>query len=186
MTGTAIILNGASSAGKSLIAAELLQWPGSNAIGTGFDDMLDRQAAENNGFFKRLSRHFDPRFRLNTFRRLHTEIVALLDEHRHVIVDTAIMEPAALADLADRLAERRAYLIGVKPPLSVSETWERQRGDRPIGQARKHYDLVHRHNTYDLLIDTSRLPPAEAASLILQHIAQHPPQALAALKQAAL
>lgn len=182
MKQTAIILNGASSAGKTLISTELFKCLGDKTLLTGFDDILDRQNAESN-FFSRLIQHFDRNFRTNTFRRLHTEILEHLQTGRNVIVETSIMEIVALRDLSDKLSDQQVFFIGIKPPLHISEKWEKQRGDRPIGQARKHYELIHQHGIYDLVMDTSQLTPVEAAEQILTHINKHKPFALRQLKQ---
>jgi chloramphenicol 3-O phosphotransferase len=94
-----------------------------------------------------------------------------------VIVDTAIMERRVLSDAAKSFAELNAYFIGVKPPLEVCERWEAQRGDRPKGQARKHYDLVHAHGQYDLLCDPGTMTPEQCAKSIIEMIDSKPPKA---------
>ncbi len=53
------------------------------------------------------------------------------------------MDSRALRDAAECFAPLDGLFVGLKPPLAVSEKWEAGRGDRPIGQARKHYDLIH-------------------------------------------
>ena len=182
MNPTAIILNGASSAGKSSIARELVPLLGKDTISTGFDDVLLRSRAAKKGLLQRFLRQRDPNERINVFRQLHAEVLHHLEQGKHVVVDTSIMESAAVEDLAKKLASHRAYFIGVKPPLSVSERWEKESGDRPIGQARKHYDLVHRYGEYDLVLDTSKMTPAEAAQLIVAHADEQLPAALAHLQ----
>lgn len=182
MKRTIIILNGASSAGKTIISNELFKLFLNKPVITGFDDILDRQNAQSS-FWDRLTRHLNSNFRVNTFRKLHEEILEHLEADCNVVVDTAIMENIVLKDLSDKLSDQQAFFIGVKPPLEISEKWEKQRGDRPIGQARKHYDLIHQHGIYDLVVDTSQLTPAEAAQQILTHIDKHKPFALRQLKQ---
>lgn len=52
-------------------------------------------------------------------------------------------------------------------PGDVAEQRERQRGDRAIGHARGHFDLVHRHGAYDIEIDTGVRSARECAEQIV-------------------
>jgi chloramphenicol 3-O phosphotransferase len=115
--------------------------------------------------------------RLKLFKQLHREAVASYRAGGPVIVDTALMDRRALLDAADCFAPLSGFLIGVKPPLTVSEQWEAARGDRAVGHARAHYDLIHAHGIYDLVLDPSQLTPEECAQSILARINSAPPQA---------
>jgi chloramphenicol 3-O phosphotransferase len=64
-----------------------------------------------------------------------------------------------------------AYLIGLRCPLEVLERRGRLRKDRTLGQARLQFDLIHRHTTYDLELDTSRLSSQECAQQIIARLA---------------
>jgi chloramphenicol 3-O phosphotransferase len=96
---------------------------------------------------------------------------------RNVIVDTAFMDRRALLDAAECFASLNGFLIGVKPPLEVSEKWEAARGDRNAGQARAHHDLIHAHGIYDLVLDPSQMTPQECAQAILRRVQDSPPDA---------
>jgi chloramphenicol 3-O phosphotransferase len=181
-----IVLNGASSSGKTSIANELLVLLGRETICTGFDDILERVqplGAEGGGIANRLIRSVrilyfgatDGRFKL--MKRLHREVAAHYKSNRNVIVETSLMDSRALLDAAEQFAPLDGFFVGVKPPLSVSMQWESQRGDRPAGQAKLHYDLVHAHGTYDLEIDPSRMTPVECAALILDECRKSSPHA---------
>jgi chloramphenicol 3-O phosphotransferase len=188
--GILIVLNGASSSGKTSTAQALGAILGTQCVHTGFDDILDRVqpfGPENAGRIGQLLRSMriswfrltDGRLRL--FKRLHQEVVALVQAGHTVIMDTALMDRRALQDAAARFAPLGGFLIGMKPPLAVSEQWEAARADRPPGQARQHYDLIHAHDIYDLLLDPSKMPPHECARAILQHIQAVPPSAFCRL-----
>ena len=58
--------------------------------------------------------------------------------------------------------------IGVMASLEVVEQRERQREDRMGGLARSEFDIVHRHATYDVTVDTASLDPTQAASAIIE------------------
>jgi chloramphenicol 3-O phosphotransferase len=174
-----IVLNGASSAGKTVTAQALLKQMDGGAVLTGFDEILERTkpfGSETGGWLSQRLRPYrllyfmltDGRWRL--FQRLHREIVSHVQAGRNVIVETALMEKRLLLDAATCFAPIGGYFIGMKPPLSVSEQWEAGRADRPPGQARKHYDLIHAHGVYDLVLDPSTLSPEDCARMILSRV----------------
>lgn len=181
-----LVLNGGSSAGKTLIAHALVERAQHPCMITGLDTLLERaqpfgpepstpwQALQRARRIRRFQQQ-DGRYHL--FRRCHQEALVAWQGGQTVIVDTALMDPRALRDAAAVFAPVDGYLIGIKPPLAVSEQWERQRGDRDVGQARRHYALIHQHNTYDLVIDTSLHTPQEAAVLIFARCAAGAPTA---------
>jgi chloramphenicol 3-O phosphotransferase len=187
-SGRMIVLNGASSAGKTWTAQALAPLLHPGCICTGLDDILDRVqpfgAEATNTILRSLRilwfQATDGRLRL--FKQLHREVVQHAQNGHDVIVETALMDTRALQDAAVCFAPLKSWFIGLKPPLEVSEAWERERDDRPIGQARRHYDLIHAHNTYDLLLDTSTMTPQACAAAILQRISAAPPDAFRRLQ----
>jgi chloramphenicol 3-O phosphotransferase len=181
-----IVLNGASSAGKTCAAQALLDLLGPVCVVTGLDRILERVqpfGPEPAGQLSQLRRSIriiwfqltDGRLRL--FEQLHREVVALVQAGRQVIVETALMDSRALRDAAACFAPLDGLFVGMKPPLAISEQWESARGDRPRGQARKHYDLIHAHGIYDLVLDSSQLTPRECATAILRRWESAPPDA---------
>jgi chloramphenicol 3-O phosphotransferase len=181
-----IVLNGASSAGKSLTAQALIARLGVDTVLTGLDDVMERTqpfGPENGGILRalRILRFQLSDGRLRLFKTLHRDAVAMLQSGQNVIMETALMDRRALIDAAECFAPLRAYLIGMKPPLAVSEQWEAQRGDRPIGQVRRHYDLIHAHGVYDLVLDPSMLSPDQCADAIVRHIESAAPAAFSQL-----
>jgi len=184
--GVFIVLNGASSAGKTSTAQALPALLGTECVSTSFDHILDRVqpfGPEGGGAAAQLRRLFriawfqrtDGRLRL--FKHLHRDVVALVLAGKPVILETALMDRRALQDAAACFAPLDGLLVGMKPPLAVSEHWEIARGDRPQGQARKHYDLIHAHGSYDLVLDPSQLTPHACALAIVQRLAGPPPDA---------
>lgn len=178
-----IVLNGASSSGKTSIVQALVTLLDDQCVCTGLDEIMARVqpfgAEDGNKLIRSLRILYftatDGRLRL--FKQMHREIMAHYNMHHTVIVETAYMDPRALHDAAEQFALLNAFLVGIKPPLSVSLEWERQRGDRPIGQAQKHYDQVHAHGIYDLEIDSSRMTPADCAKQILLECEKAEPHA---------
>jgi chloramphenicol 3-O phosphotransferase len=189
--GRLVVLNGTSSSGKTTTATALAPLLGPGCIVTGLDDILEREqpfGSPPRTLRDRLGRTVraaafqrnDGRLRL--FQTLHREVAAQVRAGHDVIVDTALMDPRALRDAAHEFAPLNGLFVGMKPPLAVSERWEAAREDRPIGQARRHYDLVHAHGAYDLLLDPSMLTPEACAAAILRRLETGPePTAFRAL-----
>jgi chloramphenicol 3-O phosphotransferase len=172
-----IVLNGASSAGKTSTAQALLELLGTQCAITGLDDILERTqpfGPEGGGALGAIRRSIQITWfqftdgRLRLFKQLHREVAALAQAGRDVIVETALMDPRALRDAAECFSPLGGLFVGMKPPLVVSEQWEAARADRPRGQARKHYDLIHGHGVYDLVLDPSTMTSRECAVVIMR------------------
>jgi chloramphenicol 3-O phosphotransferase len=58
------------------------------------------------------------------------------------------------------------FFVGVHCPLDELERREAARGDRPVGGARRDFETIHRHATYDLQLDALQAPTANALTLI--------------------
>lgn len=183
LSGRLVVLNGASSAGKTTIATALSPLLDPACVITGLDDILDRMQPfghEPHTPLDRLRRTIrvaafqraDGRLRL--FQTLHREVAERVLIGQAVIVDTSLMDGRALRDAAEWFAPLGGLFVGVKPPLVVSERWEAARGDRPRGQARKHYELIHAHGTYDLLLDPSIMTPGDCANAIMERLTTGP------------
>ena len=188
-----IVLNGASSAGKTLTGQALVKQLGGQTVQTGFDDILERAQpfGPEGGLGNALQRAVKIAWfnfsdgRLRLFKQLHRDVVSLHQSGRNVIVETAFMDPRALQDAALCFAPINGLFVGMKPPLAVSEQWEATRQDRPTGQARRHYAFIHSHNTYDLVLDSSQMTPDACASAIMHRLAEAPPTAFQTLTKAA-
>jgi chloramphenicol 3-O phosphotransferase len=186
--GKVIVLNGASSAGKTWTAQALVKLLGAQCAVTGLDEMMERIQPFGTEGSESLRRSLLIAWfqlaggRLRLFKRVHREVVGLAEAGRDVIVETALMDEGALRDAAECFTPLNGLFVGMKPPLAVSEQWERTRDDRPRGHARKHYDLIHAHGIYDLVLDPSTLTPHECAIAILKRLEGAPPDAFRCLQ----
>ncbi len=185
--GTIILLNGASSSGKTSIVRAL-----QTALPTPYLDAgLDR-------FLWMLPRRYldrplwDDVLGLATkagetghhlVLGMHRAIAALSRAGNCVVADHVLVEPEWVGDCASMLADLPAWLIGVRCPLLVLEERERSRGDRTLGQAAAQHERVHAHGIYDLEVDTSLLGPEECALAIQQAISDGVPTALKRLRE---
>ena len=173
-TGTIIMLNGASSAGKTCILRmlqNLLETPYLDAGIDKFIWMLPKRYLERPLWDDVLGLAVEPG---ETGRRLfsgmHRAIAGLAMAGNNVLADHVLVEPAWVNECAGLFCALPAYLIGIRCPLAVLEERERNRKDRTLGQARAQYPLVHAHAIYDLEVDTSQLSIEECALKIKTRI----------------
>lgn len=112
---------------------------------------------------------------------MHRAIAALSRAGNYVVADHVLVEPEWVTDCANVLADLPAWLIGVRCPLPVLVERERSRGDRTLGQAAAQHERVHAHGVYDFEVDTSLMSPEECADAIIRQIKVTPPFALRTL-----
>ena len=187
IAGHVVLLNGVSSSGKSSIATELqgmLPRPFLKASIDTFAPMIpDRLIAfdpppdDRAEHGLRVETHHGPsgpslilrpgdvfhRF----VRGMHRAIAAMAHEGNDIIFDDVIYDPAYFRSCLEALDGVNAWFVGVKIPLHVVEERERQRGDRAIGHARGHFDLVHCHGPYDIEVDAEAHSAPECAAQIV-------------------
>lgn len=197
-----LILNGASSSGKTTLLKALQDiYPGP-LLDCGLDKFLWMLPGRylNPSLWKQVFRYegHDPhqgkieRIEVGELgwalvSGMHRSWLALLQAGCHLVADHVLLEPGWRADLAGLLHAERAYLIAVNCPLDVLEARELSRKDRTLGQARAQYACIHRPDLYDFAVDSDRLRPEEAARAVLEFLAEDPlPTALPQLYAARL
>jgi chloramphenicol 3-O phosphotransferase len=165
--GTIVILNGASSSGKTSILRALQAMLPEPYLDAGIDKfiwMLPKRYLDRPLWDDILGLAIQPG---ETGRRLftgmHRAIAALARSGNNVLADHVLVEPAWVSECASLFYDLPAYLVGIRCPLAVLEERERTRKDRTLGQAGAQYLLVHAHCIYDLEVDTSLLNVAECA-----------------------
>jgi chloramphenicol 3-O phosphotransferase len=181
INGTIIVLNGASSSGKTSITKALQHTLDEPFLDAGIDRFLWMLPT------RYLNRPlWDDVLGLATqagrvgqrlMSGMHHAIAALSRSGNNVIADHVLVEPQWVQECAGLLSDLPAYLIGARCPLDVLEQREKQRKDRTLGQARAQFDLVHAHGLYDLEVDTSQLNPEACAQQIIQRVHDGPPAA---------
>jgi chloramphenicol 3-O phosphotransferase len=154
--GRVIILNGASSSGKSTLAKALQETLDEPFLHLSPDHLVDAgvlpRRRDDNGPFN-WWHEMRPRF----FAGFHRCLPALAHAGNDLIVDHIIEFASWRRDLADLLTGLDVYLIGVHCELDEIDRRERQRGDRRIGEGRTHVtsDGIHTFGSYDLEVDTT-------------------------------
>jgi chloramphenicol 3-O phosphotransferase len=172
--GKIIILNGASSSGKTSILEALQTLLEEPFLNAGIDKFiwmlperyLDRPLWDD---VLGLATTAGP-LGQQLFSGMHHAIAALALTGNNVIADHVLVEPAWITECARLFNNLPAYLIGIRCPLAVLEEREKTRRDRTLGQARAQHHLVHVHGFYDLEVDTSILSVEECALTIKQRL----------------
>lgn len=189
-----ILLNGASSAGKSSIAVKL-QEKMHPALHVGFDHfciMLPGSymfgGAHADQGFSAVCRQDEkgPIIDVKTGPvgkelgfAMRRAMKALADSNFSLIIDELLLSPEELPDYKELFRDYKVYFISVKPPLDVVIQREKERGDRVLGMARGCYEVVYANKLVDLEIDSSKGTPEQLAQEILNFIRDNPhPHAL--------
>lgn len=177
---TIILLNGASSSGKTTllkILQDLLPQP---YLDMGIDRFiwmmpkryLDRPLWDD-VLGKAVQAGTAGRI---LFSGMHHAIAAAAQAGNNIIADHVLVEKDWVDECARLFGGMNAYLIGIRCPLEVLEERERERKDRTLGQARAQFPVIHRHALYDLEVDTSLLTPQQCAQQVIAAL-QQPPRA---------
>lgn len=164
MTGKVILLNGASSAGKTSIAKALQDAINEPFLRYGFDHLRDSGVLPLERF--RRGDFAWAALREPFFDGLHRSIRAFADAGSNLIVDHIVETPAWMARLVALLDGIDVFFVGVHCPPEELDRREIARGDRRPGEARRDYEVVHAHAVYDLELDSLR-PPADNAEALL-------------------
>jgi chloramphenicol 3-O phosphotransferase len=173
--GKIILINGASSAGKSALARSLQQQLPEPFLHWSFDHLRESNALP---MARIRNRELDwARMRPAVFDGFHRCQPAFAQAGNNLIVDHIIEQEQWLADLVELLAPFDVFFVGVHCPLPELERRERQRGDRRPGEARTDFHTVHRFTEYDFTIDATQPNEGNVAGLITAWRARSRPTA---------
>ena len=163
-----ILLNGASSSGKSTIARALqlalpepyLNYSSDLLVDGGMLPEVDR-VTNDTPWSWNVRR---PKF----FQGFHRSIPALVSSGNRVVVEHVVEHESWLYELVELLRTASVFYVAVMCPLAELESRERSRGDRYPGEGRSHIeDGVHTWSEYDLVVDTHASKTAEIVASIL-------------------
>jgi len=173
--GKIILINGASSAGKSTLARALQQKLPEPFLHWSFDHLRESDALPmariRNGELDWAD------MRPAVFDGFHRCLSAFAGAGNNLIVDHIIEQEQWLAELVELLAPFDVFFVGVHCPLLELERRERQRGDRRPGEARRDFHTVHRFTEYDLAIDATQPNEGNVARLLTAWQARSRPTA---------
>lgn len=164
MAGKIILLNGASSAGKSSLAravqarAPLPFWHYSiDHLRAG--GVLPVERIDAGDFaWRDLRQAF--------FEGFHRSIPAFAEAGNDLIVEHIVEERRWMDRLLRLLEPLDVFFVGLHFPLDELELREKRRGDRRPGEARADHAATHTFGEYDLELDGTK-PAAELAVALL-------------------
>lgn len=148
--GKIILINGPSSAGKSILACGLQAKLEEPFWHYSFDHL--RVAEANILPMARIrSKEFDwTALRPAVFEGFHRSLASFAGAGNNLIVDHIVETQAWMDRLVDLLAGFDVFFIGLHCPLPELERREAARGNRRTGEARADFAVVHNHCQYDL------------------------------------
>lgn len=172
-TGTILLLNGASSSGKSSIARALREHGEHPYHHLQLDAFRAMEPPRHWEGWQ--SRGPDTALKLAALcRGMNAALVEYAGHGQDVIFDTELSDPDAWQYVRDDLSDLPVLMVGVTCSLDVLARRERDRGDRPIGLAARQFDRVHRDKVYDLTIDTTSTRAVECAGVLAKWLRRSP------------
>ena len=176
-----VVLNGASSAGKTTIATGFRDQRAAVAdfwLLTGIDDVLAKlpsewmSAGSDRGGFSADGVRFERtpagvtvrvgRVGRQLLRAYQAGVAAAARVGVNVIVDEVVIDKTSWDDWVVALAGLEVVWVGIRCSAEVAEDRNRVRGDRFLGLARAQTATAHLHTRYDFEIDTTTRTPADA------------------------
>lgn len=163
MTGCIILLNDASSSGKSTLAAALRERLPLPFWHYSIDHLISAKilphARIDSGEFPW------PSLRPQFFEGFHNSIPALAAAGNHLIVEHIVETEAWMQRLLLLLEGFDVFFVGLHCPLDELERRERQRGNRRIGEARADFEVTHTLGRYDFECSATEAADTVAARL---------------------
>jgi chloramphenicol 3-O phosphotransferase len=173
--GKIILLNGASSSGKSSLARAVQARIDEPFWHISIDHLRDSgvlpTARIRSGEFQWAS------MRDAFFEGFEQSLSAYVRCGNNLIVEHIIESRAWLLRLVRMLAQKDVFFVGLHCDLAELERREIARGDRRIGDARRDYHQIHGYCRYDAELDSAAPPEANADRLIAAWRARTGPSA---------
>lgn len=166
---TAVVLNGASSSGKTSIARAFQELAPRVFLNFSIDSVL---LALPPSALARIASGADisdleyPRLA----RAFHACVRQLLDLGHDLVIDNAITARYQADLLIAALSEHDVLMVGIDCPVDVLGERERRRGDRREGLAAQQCERIHLWLLYDLMVDTSTVSAEDAAAKIVESL----------------
>ena len=179
MTAQIVLLNGASSVGKTSIGRAVQALATKTFLHVQMDTWLEMMPARSLGTpegltFQTVEQDGKKAVIVTSgaeqeraLRGMRHAIAAMAALDCNMVVDDVIFDAAVMDEYRALLAPYDLKIVGVFAPLDVLEAREKARGDRDIGLARWQFDRVHRGVAYDLEIDAGTASAEECAAAIV-------------------
>jgi chloramphenicol 3-O phosphotransferase len=170
--GKVILLNGASSSGKSTLAQALQQRLALPFWHYSIDHLLAANILPRSRID---SGEFPwPTQREQFFEGFHHSLPAFAAAGNNLIVEHIVETRSWMNRLLVLLENLDVFFVGVHCPLHELERRERERGDRRIGEARADFEITHTFGSYDIDL-TSTDDAGQLASRLAEAWAKRSP-----------
>jgi len=172
--GNIIILNGASSSGKTSLGQALqsrLPQPYQHLQLDAFRSM------EPSGYWDDWKTQPQKAVARKVAALCRAMNAALSEYSRHgqcIIFDTALSNPDSWRYVLEDLVGLPVYLVGVTCSVEELSRREEIRGDREVGLAARQSEWIHTNKEYDLLVDTTASNPDHCAAEIAGWLNNNP------------
>lgn len=166
--GRVILLNGASSAGKSTLARAMQLLMKEEAMMFSMDDYLAMSRGRHENALDAVRETGLP-----FIQSFHAAIAEAARKGALAIVDHVIGESRLwVEDLLNRLSGIPRALVRVECRQDILMERERRRTDRTpdLPHAERQHGSIHRHFPHDLSIDTSEATPQECATELINRL----------------
>jgi len=173
--GKIILLNGASSSGKSTLARGLQARLEVPFWHISIDHLraahvLPKSRIESGEFsWKRMRPSF--------FDGFHRCLPALSEAGNNLIVEHIVETSDWMNRLLRLLGHLDVFFVGVHCPLPELERRERERGDRRIGEAKLDYETTHAFGMYDFEVNSTEPLDGNVEKIIFAWKARRRPNA---------
>lgn len=185
-----VILNGASSSGKTSVANHLQEILVQNYALIGLDNIIYTMPKRTNDYNADMQPRDGFYWKADTDGNgaplMHLVAGAYAQKIYKTLIDQAkcfaqnglniIVDHVSLMDdyflWRDALADHHLIFCGITAQQEILDQREQERGDRIPGSSRAQAMTVHNGYEYDILIDTSLISPIEAAQKICTMVEQ--------------
>ncbi len=162
--GKIILINGASSSGKSTLARQLQQTLPMPFWHFSFDHLRDSNALP---MARIRSGDIDwSTMRPAVFDGFHRCLPVLAEAGNNLIVEHIIENEAWMSELVKLLTGLDVFFVGVHCSLPELKRREHKRGNRRVGEAQRDYQIVHSFAEYDLEIDSMQSNQTNVTMLV--------------------
>ena len=169
--GQVVLLNGASSSGKSTIARQLLMDFETPWFRMGVD-MFGAMRAE------RRTHELTPAGIREVLHRtragFHRAVAGMAEAGNNIVMDHVLSEPWRLGDLLAVMVDVDVVFVGVHCSVADLNAREARRGDRKVGIAAGQVANVHTHGLYDIEVNTSVATVEDCSAHIRAYLDDHP------------
>ncbi|MBU2665478.1 chloramphenicol phosphotransferase CPT family protein [Actinoplanes bogorensis] len=164
--GRVILLNGASSSGKTSIGRALLPLLAEPWFFVPMDAIGEMRSTVHT---RVLDDGEIEAMLVRTRVGYHRLVAGLASAGNDVIMDYPLSESWRVADLVATLDGFDVTLVEVRCSAEELERRERARGDRPVGLARSQA-AIYALGAWDIAVDTTNTTPAECARIIVREL----------------